>query len=223
MKKLFQFSLIAFLFTFAIACSDAPKGEKVEAKEAQAAPAAPAAAKTYTVDTDKTVITWTGTKVAGSHTGTLNVAKGELKVEGGNLTGGTFVMDMNSIKNTDLPAEKRGDLEGHLKNGDFFETDKHPHGQFVVTAVKAGSATEGATHDVTGNLTMKGITKSVTLPANVNITDGAVTAVTPAFTINRTEWDITYSSGLVGTAKDKAINDEIGLVLQLVATAAPVQ
>lgn len=49
----------------------------------------------------------------------------------------------------------------HLRSGDFFEVDKHPTISFKSSAIKAKSATE---FDVTGDLTMRGVTKRVTLP-----------------------------------------------------------
>jgi polyisoprenoid-binding protein YceI len=223
MKKLVQFSMLAFIFSFAIACSNAPEGEKVAAKEAKEAPAAPASAQMYQVDTDKSVVKWVGSKPTGTHEGTLKLSKGVINVEGENVIGGDFAFDMTSIKNTDLPAEKQGDLEGHLMAGDFFEVEKFPGGNFKITDVKAGSDIEGATHSITGNLKLKGITKSVTLPATVKMSGNELKAVTPPFTIDRTEWDIVYASAGIGTIKDKIINDEIGLTLEIVASTKPVQ
>lgn len=221
MKKLVQFSMLAFIFSFAIACSNAPEGEKVEAKEAKEAAPAPAKAKMFQVDTNKSVVNWTGAKPTGTHVGTLKLSGGTIGTKDGNIVSGDFVFDMTSIKNTDLPAEKQGDLEGHLMAGDFFEVEKFPAGSFKITEVKVGSGTEGATHSITGNLTLKGITKSVTLPANVKMNDTMLSAVTPAFTIDRTEWEIVYKSAGIGTIKDNIINDEIGLVLSIQASTKP--
>ncbi|MFT4760044.1 MAG: polyisoprenoid-binding protein YceI [Paraglaciecola sp.] len=223
MKKLVQFSMLAFLFSFAIACSNAPEGEKVEAETAKEAPAAPVSAQMYEVDIDRSVVRWVGSKPTGTHEGTLNISSGMLSMQGENIVGGDFAFDMTSIKNTDLPAEKQADLEGHLMAGDFFEVEKFPAGSFKITAVKAGSDVAGATHSITGNLTLKGITKSVTLPTSVKSDGNIVKAVTPSFTINRTEWDIVYASAGIGTIKDKIINDEIGLVLEIVASIKSVQ
>lgn len=223
MKKLIQFSMLALIFSFAIACSNAPEGEKVEAKEAKAAPAAPATAKMYQVDTDNSIVKWVGSKTTGTHEGTLDISSGIINVKDGNIVGGDFAFDMTSIKNTDLPAEKQGDLEGHLMAGDFFEVEKFPAGSFKITEVKTGSDVDGATHSITGNLTLKGITKSVTLPAAVKMNDDKMKAMTPSFTIDRTEWNIVYASAGIGTIKDKVINDEIGLTLEIAASAKPMQ
>ena len=80
------------------------------------------------------------------------------------------------------------------------------------------------THNVKGNLTLKGTKKSITIPANISVAGGKVSAVTPSFTINRTEWGISYGSGsIVDLAKDKVINDDIALVLELNASEAVAQ
>lgn len=215
--------MLALVLSFAIACSNAPEGEKVAAKEAKEAPAAPASAQVFQVNTDQSVVKWVGSKPTGTHEGTLKLSSGVINVQGGNIVGGDFAFDMTSIKNTDLPAEKQGDLEGHLMAGDFFEVEKFPAGSFKITEVKAGSDVADATHSITGNLTLKGITKSVTLPASIRMGDNGLKAVTPAFTIDRTEWDIVYASAGIGTIKDNIINDEIGLTLEIMASAKPVQ
>ena len=222
MKKLLQFSTLAVLLSFAVACSNAPEGQKVAAEAAQEATAA-TAETTYLLNTEQSLINWTGSKPTGQHTGILKMSKGEIGVANGNIVSGDFVFDMMSIKNTDLPAEKQGDLEGHLMAGDFFEVEKFPTGSFQITSVKVNPAGEGATHEITGNLTLKGITKSVTLPANVKMNESMLSAATPAFTINRTEWGINFKSTAIGTLKDQAINDEIGLVMNIIAGVKAVQ
>ncbi|MEL7019979.1 MAG: YceI family protein [Bacteroidota bacterium] len=221
MKTLFQMLLVIAAVGFITACGG-PEGQKVQAEEAKEEAAAPTTAKAYAVDANSSQINWVGAKPAGQHMGTLKITNGNLAVVDGNITAGDFTLDMTSITVTDLEAGKgKEDLEGHLKTGDFFEVEKFPTGSFAITGVKPVTGTEGATHEITGNLTMKGVTKGVTLPANINITDGKITAVTPNFTIDRTEWNIKYNSAsLVDTAKDKIINDEIGLVINLTANAA---
>ena len=223
-KLLFLVSILSFV----AACNNAPKGEKVEAEEAVETPAAPTTntaakgAATYNVQAQASQIVWTGAKLAGGqHTGTISLQSGELSLNDGQLVGGKFVIDMNSINNVDQkPGEGKEKLEGHLKSGDFFEVEKFPTGEFEITSVAAVSGQEDATHNITGNLTMKGITKSITIPAKVVVAPPQVNAVTPQFTIDRTQWDIKFQSGLIGTAKDKIINDEIGLKLIIVGIDA---
>ncbi len=198
---------------FMVAWSSTP-GEKVEAKEEQKVEEIAATAVALTVDTEGSTIDWVGTKPAGQHVGIMKIKNGTLNLEGDQLVGGKFTLDMVSIEVTDLEGEEKGKLEGHLKTGDFFEVDKYPTASFEITAVKAIEGQESATHNITGNLTMKDQTKSVTLPAMVSYQDGVLKATTPDFKIDRTEWGIVYKSSKVG---DMAINDEMGIKISLMA------
>ncbi|WP_443944590.1 YceI family protein [Pedobacter sp. AW1-32] len=166
---------------------------------------------TYTVDVAKSTVTWIGKKVTGSHNGTIALKSGSINVDGKNVTGGTFVIDMNSIKDAD-GSEK---LEGHLKADDFFGTAKFPTSTFVITKV-TGS---GANATVAGNLTIKGITKPITFPATVTVgTDGTVTALAGKIVVDRTKYDIKYGSkSFFDSIGDKAINDEFEIAVKLVA------
>ncbi len=221
MKNLIKILLPVLLLGMIVACGGETKGEKVETSAAKEEVAkSTAAAKNYAVDTKASSIIWTGSKPTGTHQGKLSISNGSLAVKNGNIEAGTFTLDMKSITVTDLEAGKgKEDLEGHLKNNDFFEVEKYPAGKFVITNVATASGDSNITHNITGNLTIKDTTKSVTLPANVAMVGNKVTAVTPAFKINRTEWGINFHSGILGTAKDKLINDDISLVVNLVASA----
>ncbi|WP_131539268.1 YceI family protein [Pedobacter nototheniae] len=166
---------------------------------------------TYTVDAAKSTITWIGKKVTGSHNGTITLKSGSLNVDGKNVTGGTFTIDMNSIKDAD-GSEK---LEGHLKADDFFGTAKFPTSTFVITKV-AGS---GANVTVSGNLTIKGITKPLTFPATVAVNaDGTVSALAGKILVDRTKYDIRYGSkSFFDSIGDKAIDDNFEISVKLVA------
>ena len=54
------------------------------------------------IDIKDSKIEWKGKKILGSHTGTINLSEGYLEVDGDNLVGGMFVVDMTSMTNTDL-------------------------------------------------------------------------------------------------------------------------
>jgi polyisoprenoid-binding protein YceI len=84
--------------------------------------------------------------------------------------------------------------------------------------VQAVSGNPEVTHNISGNLTLRDSTKQVTLPAKVMLDGSRLVATTPPFTIDRTQWGVVYRSGLVGTLKDKLINDQIGLAIQLEAS-----
>lgn len=176
-------------------------------------------ASTYAVNTEASVINWRGFKPTGKdHVGTLKLANGSVKVEGSQLVGGKFVVDMNSLDNTDLKGtEGHGKLLGHLKSEDFFNVANHPTSSLEITKVEASNE-EGATHNISGNLTIKGISKNVTFPATVEVTDNGVTA-NAAFVIDRSQWDVKFGStsffpDLVG---DKVISNDLELNVVLVA------
>lgn len=220
MKVLLKFSFLLVVLSLAFtSCKKAPKGEAAKTGEAANNPAKAAEnAKSYIVENSQ--VLWTGTKVGGQHAGTIAIQKGELTAVNGTLGSGSFVLDMNSITNTDLEAGKgKEKLEGHLKNEDFFDVANHPTGTFKITSVTPLSGSTDANTSVTGDLTLKGITKSITFPTNILAVGNKISAVSPAFKINRTDWDIKYGSGLLGTAADKIIHDEISLVLNISASA----
>ena len=226
-------NLVSFLFVLLlVACG--PKGKKVEATDAKAPAAAtnpaPSASTNgiATYNVNKGMLNWTGSKLIGtsSHSGTISVALGDLRAKGDNIVSGQFTIDMASIMNTDMePSKGKEKLEGHLKNADFFDVANHPIATFVVTGSAPATGVEDATHNITGNLTIKGVEKSITIPANVAVVGNKLTAVTPSFKIDRTQWGIEYGSGsIAGLAKDKIISNDIALVLNLEATSnAPVQ
>ncbi|MDG1110461.1 MAG: YceI family protein, partial [Polaribacter sp.] len=74
------------------------------------------------VDIATSVLNWEGSKPTGSHNGTVALKSGGLLVEAGTLTQGVFVVDMNTITNTDMAgSEGAAKIEGHLKASDFFD------------------------------------------------------------------------------------------------------
>ncbi len=157
---------------------------------------------------------WWGYKLAkteaSSHDGTVNVKSGSVVLKGNQLVGGTFVLDMKSINATDLQGEHQQKLNGHLKNGDFFEVDKFPTATFNITSVKNGANGKSV---VSGTLTAKGKTIAVSFPATISVNKGAVEFTSDKFSIDRQKWGIAYHS----TMKDVVIKDDIDLVVKFTA------
>ena len=116
------------------------------------------------VNAEKSSVTWKAYKVTGSHTGTINIKSGSLEFDGDKLTSGEFVVDMTTINNTDLGEGGKNKLNGHLNSGDFFDTANHSTSSLKFTNVKA---TGKNSYEVTGDLTIKGITKPVTFDISV--------------------------------------------------------
>ncbi|MFP5078936.1 YceI family protein [Pedobacter sp. JCM 36344] len=173
---------------------------------------APFKAVIYKVDAEKSSLTWVGKKLTGSHNGSIALQSGNLLFEGKKLSGGNFVINMTTIKD----ADKSDKLEGHLKADDFFGVDKFATSTFTVRKVNPG---KGNNVTVTGDLTIKGITSSVSFPASVVWnSDGSVTATADKIIVDRTKYGIKFrSKGMFPDVGDKMIYDEFELAIKLVA------
>lgn len=189
--------------------------EAYENNESVNIPSTPFAAEAYRIDTKESVVTWRCAMELtpqSPHIGYVYISNGELKIEKDQLIGGKVEIDMNTIADKDHGSDNG--LVKHLKSPDFFEVDKFPTSSFVITSVVKGSA-QGI--NVTGNLTIKGITHIVTFPASLDVHNGIVTA-NGEVVIDRTQWDIRYKSGkFFFNLADEAISDSIALQMKIVA------
>ena len=223
MKKIVLSCAVILALTVASCKNNIANAEQaVEQAADQAAAAVEQAATavmvsgTYTVE-PSSVVEWVGKKPTGQHTGTIGLQSGSLTIDNGKVTG-DFTIDMNSITVTDITeADGKLDLEAHLKGtgkedgaDHFFNVKTYPTGTFKLTSF------DGA--NVTGDLTLKGKTKTISFPATLTIADGEVTLESKPFEINRVDFGVNYASKSVfGDLKDKFINDEIELVVKVKA------
>ena len=91
---------------------------------------------TYTLDKEASSLEWAGSMSPEyGHTGVVEITEGTLVMEGDDLMSGSFVIDMNTIKSTDLEEPKAGYLAAHLMGTApdeahpvdlFFNTPKYP-------------------------------------------------------------------------------------------------
>jgi polyisoprenoid-binding protein YceI len=176
----------------------------------------------YVVDTAASNIGWTGYYLFsfGEHTGDIKLSKGELQFSGDQLTGGSFIIDMKSITNSDMEPNNGGnDLVEHLKNDDFFAVNRFPEAKFVVTKVEKISDAQPRQPnvDITGALTIKDVTETLKFPATVISKSNTITA-TAKFKFDRTKWNVRYNSGkFFSDVGDGAISDAIGLSINITA------
>ena len=118
-------------------------------------------------------------------------------------------MDMSSI-NSDNAR-----LTTHLNSPDFFSTEKSPTSKFEIIKVSAAGKERV---NITGNLTIKGITHPLTFPATVKQANGVVVAAASGIRVDRTKYDIKFrSKTFFGDIGDKAIDDEFELNINLTA------
>jgi polyisoprenoid-binding protein YceI len=172
-----------------------------EATKATSTPAA--AGQRFPITPEHCKIEFIGSKVTGSHNGSFQKFSGEINYTGDPTTSRVNItIDMNSIT-ADDPK-----LTEHLKTADFFDVAKFPTAKFESTAIRAGGD-KGASHTITGNLTLHGVTKSISFPATISATADAVT-VNSDFAINRKDFGINYAG-----AADNLIRDDVVLKLTI--------
>lgn len=163
------------------------------------------ASRTYVITPENSAINFVGSKVTGKHDGGFKQFSGELKAADGKLTdaGNKIVIQIDSLW-TDTDR-----LTGHLKSPDFFNAAQNPIATFETISI-----TQQATNSlVTGNLTLHGITKQISFPATIQVSNDSVNLAAQFF-INRFDFEIKYP----GKAND-LIRKEVVLKLKVKATA----
>ena len=177
----------------------------------------------YTLVKDESTFNWRGTKPTGEHHGYIIISKGTLMLDKNQITGGRFVVDMNSIVDEDLEDKAMNDkLTNHLKSEDFFYVEQHPEAVFELTSVREfPDSVSNADHphmkyEITGNLNLRGVIKSITFPANIEINNNFVTAKSDEFSLDRTFWNVNFQSKKVfAELKDKFIHDDMHVKIDL--------
>lgn len=167
---------------------------------------------TLKVDLTASKVHWKATKLRGTrkHEGDVRLLDAYLLTEGGHVTGGNFVVSMNTLRVTDIPereSEPRTNLINHLKSSDFFDVKKYPKAAFKITNVVYLAADS---LKVTGNLNIKDVTQSIEFSA-VN----REKAFSTKFTFNRFQWNISYVGNLAErTLVDRNIELSINLKIK---------
>lgn len=208
--RLLPAAMLPFLFA-CISCTNAPKSDEATTSEAKEVND-DKTGETWKLNVSESKVEWVATKVTGYHTGNVPLKSGEIYVKNGDVTGGRFIMDLSNIKvsgpkGSDTASNNK--LLGHLKSADFFEVEKNPEGSFELTDVRPykGNAIKDTTdprqegigkykvtdptHLVSGNLTLKGVTKNIEFPARITVSGNTAEAIAK-FNIDRKEWNIIY-------------------------------
>lgn len=205
--------LILILAPFFFSCSGPAKEKNKNNASANSISLHGGDEKYLEIDRKKTVLAWKGSSIQGAHSGYVYISKGELMVENGQLTGGTVEVDMSTIEDDEHASDNN--LIKHLKDPDFFDVTKFPFSAIAITRVASINAED---KEITGNLTIKGITQAVSFPAKLEIKDGVVKAY-GRLVIDRTLWGVRYkSSKFFADLADKAISDSIEFNIKIVAS-----
>jgi polyisoprenoid-binding protein YceI len=140
---------------------------------------------------ENTKIEFVGTKKDGQHAGGFAQFSGSIGPMQGDFTAGRLAVEID----TESLFSDNPKLTNHLKAPDFFEVRKYPKASFASTRIQE-SRTGEATHLITGDLTLHGTTKSITIPAKVTQTEDTL-ALESTFTIDRLDYGIAYQPEMV--------------------------
>ena len=216
MKKSF---IIAFVLgAFLASCSS--KGKKVEAGDAQEVEQNESAnATTYSKVLDGSKLDWRASHLAGTmkRWGTVKLQEAEIVVEDNKVTNASILVDMSSITvdNFGDDTESATKLQGHLTSGDFFLVDSFPTSQFELTNL---TASDNADYNsvATGNLTIKGVTKSIEFLANVTVSEDKVSIVSEDFRVDRRDWNLNYNlEGAKGVPVEYLVANGVGFTINV--------
>ncbi len=209
-NKLLITYLILIIASLFFGCGGTAKEEN----KSNAPPSPVSFDQKYIVDTIESVITWKGSMALSSedHAGYVYVSKGELMMEKGQLVGGTVEIDMHSIEYAD--KKNKNTPVKHLKSPDYFDVEKFPISTIAITKV---ASVNSKTMEVTGNLTIKGVTRPVTFSSIMEVKDGILQA-NGKLIIDRTNWGIRYRSGkFYDDFADQIVSDDIEFHMKIVA------
>lgn len=211
------FSLIIIAASIFVAACEDPAANKTKAVvsnssssantqvPSNANTAAPVAAKgdALPITSENSKVEFTGSKVTGKHEGGFKQFTGTIDLVNAKAEESSVSVDIDM---TSVFSDTDG-LTDHLKTGDFFEVSKFPKASFKSTKIAA--ATGADSYTVIGDLTLRGVTKSVSFPATIKVSDTDVTVKTD-FSINRKDFGIVYA----GKADD-LIRDDVVIKLDL--------
>lgn len=176
-------------------------------------------APAYKLQPQLSTLGWEGKAVTHGHNGTMQFADGQLLVKGNAVVGGTVVVDMKTMKATDITdAESHTKFVGHMSGDDFFGVGTYPTSTFKIVSVTPikGAAKDADNATIAGDMTIKGVTQRISFPAKVGV-KGGVASASGKVTIDRTKFGLKYGSkSFFESIGDKAINDDFTLSFNVI-------
>jgi polyisoprenoid-binding protein YceI len=119
-----------------------------------------AAPVTYQIDSAHSFVNWTVRHVVAKASGAFHDVSGHVVVDTDNLANSSVNAKINLLSVNSGHAKR----DAHIKEKDYLDTASFAETHFVSTKVSATSASEGV---ITGNFTLHGVTKEISLPFNV--------------------------------------------------------
>jgi len=174
----------------------------------------------YQLDVKKSKLLWKAPK--NRHNGFILFNSGTLSnFTAGRPTRGAFGIDMNSMRSTDKPtAAGRKEVDDKLRSEDFFAVSKYPTATMLVKQILPEQ--NPVTYKVSGELTIKGVTKPIEFTIIMKQNGNTITA-TADINISRANWSINHqpqptSWDFLARMKDNLVDNDISVSLELVFT-----
>lgn len=212
-----------FVVIFFAGCTQPPDSDKAKVGEPKKTevrkPKKVFKQKYYILNISQSSLRWIGTQKLKQHHGTLGFLDGRAKVVNDEITDGYIYLNMQSIMAEEMSGPSKEKLENDLKSDNFFDAQNYRQTTFTMTSCKsieadtvaaaaAGMRIKNPTHVIEGNLEIKGVIRSISFPAKIEINDEAV-IIRANFNIDRLKWGLNYMSG--NSFGDKAISPEINI------------
>ncbi len=169
---------------------------------------------TFEIQKESSTVNWTGKKVLGLHTGTINISRGQIDINNGKIDGSEVVIDMTSLSVTDISdPQTLQEFRNHLWSDDFFSIDNYRTSSLKI---EHGELVGDNEYKLRGQLTIKDITRPVTFRAKIEILTDFLYS-TGELQIDRTLYNIRYGSGkFIDNLGDKLIHDEFVLQFKII-------
>lgn len=174
--------------------------------------AQPALAKTYTIDQPHSTLGFAVKHLVVSTTrGQFTDYAGSFTFDSDDLSTFNALVTIE-VESIDTSNEGR---DKHLRSGDFFDVENHPQIIFKGKSI----APKGDIYEITGDLTIRGVTKEIKLPVVVNgpienpMSGGSVIGLEGQIVINRQDYGVSWSKALDNGGK--VVADEVTLVIEI--------
>ncbi len=174
------------------------------------APADAAAPREIALSPANASVAFSASKITASHEGSFGQFTGVARVDPTAIGNSSVSVEIQMASVT----TDNGRLTQHLLTDDFFAIEQFPTATFESTAITEADPANtpgGATHVITGTLTLRGQTRAISFPATVSLSEDAFVA-NAEFSINRQDFGIAYPG-----RPDDLIRD--GVVLRLTVNA----
>jgi len=167
-------------------------------------------ADTLMMNLENSKINWVATEMRGvkRRIGKISFKEGFFLSHNGEVIGGKFIVDMETMDISDVPIHEkiaRKNLLDHLKSDDFFNVTHYPISKLELTKV---NKMKNDSLEISGNLTIREVTKNIKFFASQSGNNFKT-----IFTFNRLDWNIAFE----GSWADKTLVDnDVELKIEIV-------